>query len=127
MIKVGKMNCQSCGSEVAVEASYVFAGLTVCDDCYLEKCHRVMACNPLATYSAKRFQESDGIEPEERLNDQQKTIFLFVKSRGKVTPKEVMNKFNLSLSEVENEFAVLRHLELTKGKKEGSKIYMVPF
>lgn len=127
MAETGKVKCQSCGCEILVEESYVYDGLTICDDCYLEKSHRVVACNPLVTYSAKRFQESDGLEAEERLNEQQKAIYRYVKSKGKVTPQELLTEFNLSRSELENQIAVLRHLELTKGKKEGNTIYIVPF
>jgi len=127
MSETGKVKCQSCGCEILSEESYVLNGLTVCDDCYLEKSHRVIACNPLATYSAKRFQESDGLEAEDRLNDQQKAIYEFIKSKGKVTPQELVDKFNLSKAETENQIAILRHLELTKGKKEGDKTYIVPF
>ena len=122
-----KVKCQSCGCEILVEESYVYNGLTVCDDCYLEKSHHVVACNPLVTYSAKRFQESDGLDAEERLNEQQKAVYNYVKSKGKVTPQELLTEFNLSRSELENQLAVLRHLELTKGKKEGNTIYIVPF
>ena len=121
------MKCQSCGSEISIENSYTINGLTICDDCYLEESHRVIACNPLAIYSAKRFQESDGIEAKEKLTELQKTIYEFIKSKGKATRQELVDKFNLSLSEIENQIAVLRHLELTKAKKEGNKLYVVPF
>lgn len=127
MGETGNVKCQCCGCEVSCEDTYVVDGLTVCDDCYLEKSHRVITCNPLATYSAKRFQESDGLEAKERLNDLQTQIYEFIKSKGKATIQELSNRFNLSRTETENQIAILRHLELTKGKKEGSKIYIVLF
>lgn len=127
MAETRKVKCQGCGCEISVEESYVHNGLTLCDDCYLDKSHRVITCNPLATYSAKRFYESDGIEAEKRLNEQQKAIYNYIKTKGKATAKELLAEFKLSSSELENQIAVLRHLELTKGKKEGSKIYLVPF
>ncbi|MCJ7721297.1 hypothetical protein MUO98_02665 [Candidatus Bathyarchaeota archaeon] len=92
MAETGNVKYQSCGSETSIEESYVLYGFTVCDDCYLEKSHHLIACNPLATYSAERFQESDGLEAEERLNEQQKAIYTFVKSRGKVTPEELVDQ-----------------------------------
>ena len=125
--ETGKVTCQSCGCKISCEESYVVEGVTVCDDCYLDKSHRVIACNPLATYSAKRFHDSDGLEAEERLNDTQKTIYNFIKSEGKVIPQELSDKFGLSKTETENQIAILRHLELTKAKKEDHKIYIVPF
>ena len=75
MPKNEQISCQSCGCEISVEDSYKLDDLTLCDDCYLEKSHRVKACNPLVAYSAKCFQESDGLEAKERLNDLQKAIF----------------------------------------------------
>ena len=127
MPKNEQTKCQVCGCEVPVEESYVLDDLMLCDDCYLERRHRVKTCNPLATYSAKRFQESDGLEATERLNDRQKAIYKLVKSRGKVTSQEISSEFGLSQSETENQLAILRHLELTKGKKEGDIVYIVPF
>ena len=122
-----KVNCQSCGDEISVEESYLVDGGRVCDDCYLEKSQRVIACNPLVTYSAKQFQASDGIQAKERLNDIQKAIFNFIESAGKATVKELSEKFNLSKSEIENQLAILRHLELTKAKKVDNKIFIVLF
>jgi late competence protein required for DNA uptake (superfamily II DNA/RNA helicase) len=127
MSETRKVKCHGCGCEISAEESYVHDGLTLCDDCYLDKRHRVVTCNPLVTYSAKRFYESDGIESEKRLNEHQTALYSYIKSKGKVTPQELLTEFKLSPSELENQLAVLRHLELTKGKKEGSNIYIVPF
>lgn len=127
MSQTEKVNCQSCRDKIPFEDSYLVDGLRVCDDCYLDKSQRVIACNPLVTYSAKQFQASDGVEAKERLNDRQKVIFNFIKSKGKATVKELSEKFNLSKSEIENQIAILRHLELTKAKKEDDKIYIIPF
>ena len=127
MSKSKQTKCQGCGCMVSLEESYVYNELTLCDDCYLEKSHRVIACNPLATYSAKRFQESDGLEATERLNGTQKAIYTYIKSEGKATPKQIADRFRLSQTETENQLAILRHLELTKAKKEENKIYIVPF
>jgi predicted HTH transcriptional regulator len=122
-----KTKCQYCGCDISLEDSYTLNDLTLCDDCYLEKSHHVKTCNPLAAYSTKRFQESDGLEATERLNDLQKEIYEFIKSRGKATTQELSNKFNISQAEIENQLAILRHLELTKAKKEENKIFIVPF
>ena len=122
-----RIECQSCGNEISINESYIIDDLRVCDDCYLEKNQRVIACNPLVTYSAKRFQAADGVEAIERLNDTQKAIFIFIKLKGKATVKELSDRFNLSKSETENQIAILRHLELTKAKKENDQIYIIPF
>jgi hypothetical protein len=117
-----KENCQSCGCKVLVEESYVLNGRTLCEDCYLEENYPVRTCDPWPAYAAKKLKTS-----EENLTELQKAIYNFVKSKGKVTKQEISDKFNLSQVKTENHLAVLRHLELTKGKKEGEKIYIVPF
>lgn len=127
MVETKKVSCQSCGCEISSKDTYVVGGLTICDDCYLERSQKVIACNPLATYSAKRFQESDGLDAKDRLTDLQAKIYDFIRSKGKASPKTLRDNFSLSQTEVENQIAILRHLELTKAKKEGNKIYIVPF
>jgi len=122
-----KTNCQKCGCEISCEDQFILNDVTLCDDCYLEESNPVKACNPLNVYSAKRFQDSDGVDAEDRLNELQQAIYNFIKSNGKATQKELLSKFGLSQRELENQVAILRHLELTKGKKEGNKIYIVPF
>jgi hypothetical protein len=54
-------------------------------------------------------------------------MYEFVLDRGKVTLQEVCAEFNLSPAKAQIQFAVLRHLELVKGKKEADTTYIVPF
>jgi hypothetical protein len=119
--------CQSCGSTISVEESYVFNGRTLCEDCYMEESHPVKACNPWAVHSAKKLQKTDGTKAEENLTDKQKAIYTFITSKGKVTMKELCNEFDVSRTEIENQLAILRHLELIKGKMDDNKTYVVPF
>ncbi len=121
-----KGNCQNCGCEISREESYVLNGQTLCEDCYLQESHPVRTCDPWPTYSAKRLKTSGGRKAEESLTDLQKAIYEFIKSKGKVTKQELAYKFNLSQVKTENLLAILRHLELTKAKKE-DKIYIVLF
>ena len=123
----GKVVCQRCGCEVSCGEEFLLNGQVLCDDCYLEESSPVTGCNPLAVYSAKRFRKADGAEAEAGLTDQQRAIYIFIKSREKATLLELCGAFGLSLRELENQVAILRHLELTKGKKEDGKIYIVPF
>jgi hypothetical protein len=108
---------------ISVEEQHILDGVTFCDYCYLEVTNPVKACNPLVVYSAKHFQEQGGPEAVAMLNEQQRAIYEFIKSRGKATSQEIMNHFNLSEVGVTNKFAFLRHLGLTKGKKEGKNVY----
>jgi predicted HTH transcriptional regulator len=99
----------------------------LCEDCYIDATHRVQTCDPLAVRSAKLFRKTSGPEAEKGLTGLQKSIFKFIKSRGKVTAVELVSEFRISPQELENQIAILRHCELVKGQKEGSKVYLTPF
>jgi len=99
----------------------------LCDDCYMEENHPVQTCDPKAVRSAKVLGQSDSQSGKNSLDDLQKAIYKFVKDKGKVTLQEICAEFNLSPVRAQNQFAVLRHLELVKGKKEGDKTYIVSF
>jgi hypothetical protein len=121
------LQCQQCGREISQDESYEHLGQTLCDDCYLDARQQVKACDPWAVYLAGRARESSGLAGAEGLTDQQKAIYEFVKSKGKVTIEEMTFHFNLSESELQSQFSVLRHCELIRGQKEADKIYIVPF
>ena len=125
MTKPEKENCQSCGCKILVEVSYVLNGRTLCEDCYLEEKYPVRTCNPWPTYAAKKLRTSGGLEAEENLTDLQKAIYNYIKYKGKVTKQELADKFSLSHVKIENQLAILRHLNLTKAKKEGEKTFIV--
>jgi predicted transcriptional regulator len=89
--------------------------------------HRVQACDPWAVYSAKRFRKLAGLQGAQGLTEQQKTIYEFIKSKGKVTFEELRHAIQLPPRELENQIAILRHCELVKGQRENAKVYLVPF
>jgi hypothetical protein len=39
----------------------------------------------------------------------------------------VITRFNITLKDLQNQIATLRHCELVKGRKEGNKIFLAPF
>jgi hypothetical protein len=127
MTETEKAKCQICGCEVSDETSYVLRGKVLCEDCYMEETHPVQTCDPKAVYSAKVLGHSDRQSGKDGLDDLQKALYKFVKDKGKVTLQEICDEFNLSPVRAQNQFAILRHLELVKGKKEGDQTYIVPF
>lgn len=121
MTETVKVKCQICGCEISWENSYTLGGAVLCDDCYMEETHPVQTCDPKAVHSAKILGQT------ESLDNLQKAIYKFVKDKHKVTLEEICAEFNLSTVRAQNQLAILRHLELTKGKKEGDQTYIVPF
>ena len=121
------MKCQRCQREITEEDSFCYFGERLCDDCYMDAMSPAKACDPWAVYTATRSRESGGLKGEEGLSPLQKEIYEFIKSRGKVTPAEVLEKFNINQKEMETQFATLRHCELVRGQKEADGVYLVPF
>lgn len=102
-------------------------GQILCEDCYIMIVNRVHACDPLAARAAQRFRKASGFEATKGLTEQQRAIYEFIKSRGKVTSVELFSRFLLSPQELENQIAILRHCEMVKGQKEGNTVYLTTF
>jgi len=64
------------------------------------------------------FRETHGLTGTEGLSDVQKSIYEFIKARGKASREEIAKEFNLKPSVLENEFAILRHCQLLKANKK---------
>ena len=127
MTEPGKAKCQICGCEITEENNYLFKGAILCEDCHMEETHPVITCDPKAVRSAKVLTQSDRQSGKASLDDLQKALYKFVMDKGKVTLQQICAEFNLSPVRAQNQLAILRHLELIKGKKEADNAYIVPF
>lgn len=121
------MKCQKCQREIPENDSFSHLGETLCEDCYMDVLSPAKSCDPWAVYTATRTRETTGISGAEGLNTLQQAIYNYIKSKGKVTPEEVITKFNITSKDLQNQMATLRHCELVKGNKDGQNIYLVPF
>jgi late competence protein required for DNA uptake (superfamily II DNA/RNA helicase) len=119
------IKCQSCGKEIAEEEVFVTDGKTLCENCYIDVGHRIRVCDPWGVRSKQVFRESHGLEGTDGLTDLQKEIYEYIQQKGKATKAELMENFKLPAPELENQFAILRHCQLLKGKKEGDAVYIV--
>jgi hypothetical protein len=122
-----KVICDNCGDLVRKEWTFEENNGIICEDCYIDKKHTIKICDPLAVQSAKNFRELSGQKGTEGLSEIQKEIYNLIQSKGKVEPDELIQTFNLSTTQLENQIAILRHCELVKGKKIGDKVFLVPF
>ncbi len=121
------MKCSRCGSDIREGEGRTHQGQTLCDDCYLDATTTVKACDPWAVYTATGSRELSGLKGAEGLTALQKSIYDFVRERGKATGEEISANLNISERDLATQFAILRHCELLKGRKEGDKVYLVPF
>jgi predicted HTH transcriptional regulator len=121
------IKCQKCGVEVPRDDALKHGQRILCEDCYIDATHKVQTCDPLAVRSARLFRKTLGLEAEKGLTGQQKSIFEFIKTRGKVTATELVSEYHISPQEMENQIAILRHCELVKGQKDGDTVYLTLF
>ena len=119
--------CQCCAKEVPCDEVLISEGETLCEDCYMDRGSKIRVCDPWGERSKLVFRESHGLKGTDGLTDLQKEIYEFIKSRGKATRKELAERFGLQQVDLENQFAILRHCQLLKGRKEGNEVYLVPW
>ncbi|MCQ8903682.1 MAG: hypothetical protein NQU42_06285 [Methanothrix sp.] len=120
------MRCQMCGRDLGEDDVYVHDGETLCEDCYIEASHRIRVCDPWGEYSARTFRKMHGLKGDEGLTEIQKKLYNLVCSR-KLTREELQAELGLTPQKLENEIAILRHCQLVKGRREGDKVYIVPW
>lgn len=79
----------------------------------------------LGERSKKVFRKSHGLEGTDGLTELQKEIYGYIQEKGKATRAELIEGFQLPAPEVDKQFAIPRHCQLLKGKKEGDAMYLV--
>lgn len=119
--------CADCGSAITAGESFRLAGRVLCEDCYLLSAHRVQTCDPLAVRSAQSARKAFGTGAGEGLTSRQKAIRDHVAEKGRASAAELASTLDIPLQELERDLAVLRHLEMVKGQKEGDQVYLVLF
>ena len=92
----------------------------------MEETHPVTVCDPMAVMHAKKMGNSN-VDPKDTLDELQKALYNFVVDNKKATPQQLCSQFNLTQVKLNNVIAVLRHLELVKGKKIEDTDYIVLF
>jgi len=122
------IKCKKCSRQLSGSEIYEYLGQTLCEDCYIDRYQAsITACDPLAVHAATRSREKLGLKDAEGLTDQQQSIYELIKNKGRVNVVEVMQKFNLTASQIQSQLAILRHCQLIKGQQEDGNIYLVPF
>ena len=118
--------CSICGCVLSEDEIYIFNEQTLCEDCHMEETHPVKVCNPLPVMAAKNLGNNKQ-DPIDTLNELQKAVFNHIIDSKKATVQELCTKFELTEAQLTNQIAVLRHLQLIKGQKQGIAVCFVPF
>jgi len=117
------MKCQRC--EAALETGEVreHQGQVLCEDCYMDACSPAKACDPWAVYSAKSLEKHCG---QTVLTPIQMEILAVLQETGGHERPALFERFQgkLSQSELEREFATLRHMEKARAEKRGDKVFL---
>ena len=119
------MKCSRCGKSIPKDRSYVHQGKLYCEDCLMDIGLSSRECDPWATYVDKRTKERAGLTGTEGLTEMEKKVYDFVKSKGRVTRKEVMKNLGLSETDLKVQLVPLMHADLIKERSEGGKMYLI--
>jgi len=120
------MKCSRCSREISEDQSYVHQGKVLCEDCLMDIGLSIKECDPWATYVDTHTRERMGLKGAEGLTEMEKKVYEFVKSKGKATREEVMEKFSLSELDLKAQLITLMHSELVKEHSEGDQMYLIP-
>ena len=86
----------------------------------------IKECDPWATYVDTHTRERLGLKGTEGLTEMESKVYDFVKSKGRATREEVMEKLSLSELDLKAQLIALMHSELVKEHSEGDKMYLIP-
>lgn len=114
------MKCDRCDKPIPPEEDMDYYGETLCEECYMRALSPARACDPWAVRSAQRLSTLD---TGTTLTDPQKKILQILAETGGAPAEVVAHRLNIEMSQLEREFATLRHMEKVRGQmRDGKKI-----
>ncbi|MDI9418241.1 MAG: hypothetical protein WBI09_05675 [Methanothrix sp.] len=119
--------CPNCSQEALKEDMFQEGDLFICEECYLDIHQKIKACDPWGVHSKTVLRKRAGQEGTEGLTDLQKRIYDLIVSRNGATSAEIIQELKISLNELQNQIAILRHCELLKGQDRDGVVYVVPW
>ena len=115
------MKCDRCGKEIPAGDEMEHYGETLCEECYMRALSPARACDPWAVRSAQTLSQLDN--SYSNLSETQTKILQILTETGGAALEVVAQKLEMSLVELEREFAALRHMEKVRGQmRDGQKI-----
>ena len=118
------MKCARCNCVIETQEEREHLGQTLCEDCYMDALSPVRTCDPWAVHSAKSFEQHSG-KPS-TLTPIQSEIIRILEETGGIEPAVLLDKLKgkLTQSQMEREFATLRHMEKVRGEKREGKVFL---
>ncbi len=127
MWRCQSLNCEKCGINLSDSEVNVYQGKTLCEDCMFDLMNPPKTCDPTAVRSTLTIRKELGQQGTEGLNELQKKVYALVEAEGRISREDVLKSLGMSMTDLEREFAVLRHCELLRGFKEDGVIYFTKF
>lgn len=118
------MICDRCGRTAGKDEIHEHLGQTLCEDCYMDALSPVRTCDPWAAHSAKTFERHNS-DPA-MLNTVQKEILRILGETGGTDRGTLAAKMDgkATESEVEREFATLKHMDRVGAEKRDGVIFL---
>jgi hypothetical protein len=111
--------CARCRLECEEAELQGMAGQQLCEDCYIDSIQLSKTCDPWAVHSAKNLVASQGL----RLTADQERLLELVKTEKEIGFPEAADKLGMTDKQLQEDFTVLRHMEVLRaGKKGDSKV-----
>jgi len=119
------IQCAKCEKKIEKQQSYERYGALFCEDCYMDLLSPPKGCDPWAVHSAQTFLK--GKDKLATLTPLQQNIVNYVRKKGEATLEELIENLNQPEEDLRIEFAVLRHMEILRATKKGTKILYILF
>jgi len=118
------MECERCQAVIEPGEDREHGGQVLCEDCYMDILSPAKACDPWAVYSATSLERHTG--GSVTLTPLQSEILQILKETGGLEPPTLLQELGdeLTMPQLEREFATLRHMEKVKGEKRGDKVFI---
>jgi len=93
-----------------------YQGKNLCEDCYMDVLSPSRACDPWAVYTATSFSDT-----QQSFTEMQVRILQVLRETGGVEPDTLSEMLNMKMSDLEREFATLRHMEKVRAKMHNGR------
>ena len=108
-------NCTRCRVECDEAELRNFSDQRLCEDCYIDNVELSKTCDPWAVHSAKTLVATQGL----RLTPDQEKLVELVKAEKEIGISEAAKRLGMTERLLQENFTVLRHMELLRGAKKG--------